>query len=299
LKRAISSFLVCILICVTIFSVSGCKKADQSGEWGAYYQAFCAFSGEMDKDTRYVCLDQTGIAEENHEKLYDLFDEFCDDESMKLTKGDWVTLYGERLIDDAGNFTDGYLVSFLNVSWSKDRTEVTLVVSMRTTLTISEANLGGSVTVTKTDDGWQAKKNDDAWDLTGKVGAYFAVLDYFANNAGMSGLKSILALDPYGVEADVLPELEKLLVSYMGRQKFRFMKATWDGLKEHGYLDGADYFTDGYFLSFDSVEWIDESKLAEITGWMSQGNLNALGGVFTVEQIDGVWQVTDVQTMMS
>ncbi len=296
MKRTIAWLLILVVLTVLL---PACGKADQSGEWGAYYKAFRAYTKEFSKDTQYICLDDTGVEEENRKKLYDLFYEFCKDEGMRIVQGDWAVLYGKGLLDDAGNFTDGYLVSFDNVHWSQDRSEVTLTISLRCTTAFSESNLGGSVTVTKAGEAWDALRADVESALSDTAGAYYAVFAYYTENAGMNGLKSILSLDPRGVEEETLANLEKLLSAYASRQDFTFMKATWDGLVEKGYVNESGNFTDGYHLTYDSVDWIEDGKSVEITSWMMQGDLNALGGIFTVEWTGNGWEVTNVETMMS
>lgn len=276
-----------------------CTNADQSGEWGAYYKAFRAFTKEFSKNTRYICFDNTGVEEKNRQKLYDLFYEFCEDEGMMLVEGGWSELYARGLVDNAGKFTDGYLVSFSSSIWSKDRTELTVSVSLRCGTSFSNQNLGGNVIVTKTKDGWKATRVENDTVLAGKAGAYYAVFNYFVENAGMTGLKTILALDPFGVEEDTLADVEKLLASYAARQDFEFMKATWDGLVEKGYVNESGDFTEGYLLDYEGVQFFDSGKTAEITAWMKQGSLDALGGNYTLELKDGTWQITDVQTMVS
>ena len=296
MKKTIAALLSLVFL---LLLLPACGSADQSGEWGAYYKAYRAFTKDFPESTRYICFDNSGVEEENRGKLYDLFYEFCEDEGMILVEGDWSVLYEKGLVDRFGIFTDGYLVSFSGAQWSKDKTELSVSVSLRCGTSFSDQNLGGTVTVTKSDKGWKAVRADDSKVLAGKAGAYYGVFSYFVENAGMSGLKTVLALDPYGVEEDVVSDLEGLLSSYAARQDFDFMKATWDGLVEKGYVNEAGDFTEGYLLSFDNVRFFDNDKTAEITAWMKQGSLDALGGIFTLEYKNGAWQITDAQTMVS
>ena len=296
MKKAISMILCLALLMLLL---PACGSADQSGEWGAYYKAFRAYTADFPKDTRYICFDNTGVEEKSRGKLYDLFYEFCEDEGMMLVEGSWSQLYERGLVNNAGIFENGYLVSFSGVSWSDDRSTLTVSVSLRCGTSFSNRNLGGNVTVTKSDKGWKAERADDSEALSGKAGAYYAVFNYFVDNAGMTGLKTILALDPYGVHEDALALVEKILASYAAKQDFEFMKATWDGLVEKGYVNEAGDFTEGYHLTYDDVQFYDGGKTAEITAWMRQGSLDALGGVFALECQNGTWQITDVDTMVS
>ncbi len=299
MKRIISTILVTVLVLSLLPVMTGCDDApDRKGEWGAYYEAFLAFRKDM-KDTRYLCLDYQNVEEENQKELYDLFYHYCKENGMSVVEGNWSTLYGMRLLTEDGEFTDGYMISFTSVNWLEDRSKVQIVLSLKRNAETGNENLGGSVSVAKTEDGWQAKRLDESAEMSGKAGAYYKVFDYFVKEAGMSGLKSILALDPDGVEEDVLSDLEVLLTSYAGSQGYRFMKATWGGLKENGYVDSSNVFNEGYLFAYEDVSWNAEGDTLTVTAWMKEGDMRALGGVFTVKGQNGTWQITDVKTMMS
>ena len=297
MKQTISILLLCALF-VCMIPIAGCGEADRSGEWGAYYEAFLSFADEMKKDTRYICIDISCVEEQNRTGLYDLVYAYCKDNGMSIVQGDWGVLHSMQLLDDSSEFTDGYLLSFADAKWSEDRSQVTFVVSLKRVADVHADNLGGSVSLAKKGNAWQVTSEKTSDLKQSKAGAYLAVLEYYISEAGMSGLKTILAMDPDGVEADVWQEVKQLVTSCVGKQGYRFMEADWQGLVEHGYVD-AGVFVDGYLLSYEDHTWSSDNKTFAVTSWMKEGDMRALGGNFTVEWINGSWQVTDVQTMMS
>ena len=298
MKRIVSCVLMIVLLASSLV-LSACDGADDRGEWGAYYAAFQAFAGEMKDSTRYLCIEKASVPEENQKGLYDLLYEYCKDHRMAVIEGDWTTLYGKGLLNDDAEFLDGYLLSFDLLSASEDGTRLELIVSLRTSAGTDGDHLGGTVQVEKTADGWKATKRDFESEEQGKAGAYLAVFAYFAAESGMDGLKSIIALDPNGVEEDVWQSLSELMISYVGKLGYQFMTADWEGLKQNGYVDSSNIFNNGYLMAFEEVEWSDNDRTFHATVWMKEGDMRALGGIFTVEQKNGAWTVTDVKTMMS
>ncbi len=301
MKKIISTVLLLLTLLSLLTVMTGCgdKQPDRKGEWGAYYEALLAYEKDFAQNTRYLCIDYANIEEENQKGLYDLLYYYCKKNGMSVIEGGWSTLYGMRLLSDESEFTDGYMISFTSVNWSKDRGEVSVVLSLKRHADLHGDNLGGSVTVSKESDVWQAARLDKSKEMAGKAGAYYMVFDYFVKEAGMSGLKTVLALDPKGVEANVLSDLKGMLISYAGSQGYRFMEGDWEGLKQNGYVDEAGVFNEGYLFAYEEVSWDVNADVVTITAWMKEGDMRALGGVFTVKRHNGTWQITDVKTMMS
>ena len=297
--KRVMTILAALLLLMSSLPLSGCNSLDTDGEWGAYYAAFQVYAKEMKSDTLHLCVDNSEIEEENKQKLYDLFYEYCKENKMTLAEGDWIALYASQQLTDSSEYEKGYLVTFMDAIWTEDRAQVTLTVSLKSSATAGENNLGGTVTVTKKNGEWQAVKTAAEKDETGKAGAYCKVFDYFVKQAGMSGLKTLLVLDPGGVETDVLAELRTLLTSRAGKQGYSYRECDWETLISENLVDSSGDFSDGYYLSYSDVKWNDSLTQLEITCWMKDGNLRGLGGVFTVSRQDTDWVITNVKTMMS
>lgn len=300
MKRIVSTALLLVTLLLPLSMMTSCSdEPDRKGEWGAYYEALLSYEKDFAKGTRYLCIDYANIEEENQKGLYDLLYYYCKERKMSVVEGGWSTLYGMRLLSDDSEFTDGYMISFTSVNWSKDRGEVSVVLSLKRYADLHGDNLGGSVTVTQSSNGWKANRLDKSKEMEGKAGAYYAVFDYFVKEAGMSGLKTVLALDPAGVEMDILSDLKVMLTSYAGSQGYRFMEGDWEGLKQNGYVDASGVFNEGYLFDYDEVSWNAKGDEVTITAWMKEGDMRALGGVFTVKRQTNTWQIADVKTMMS
>ena len=122
------SLLLLMAFGMTLFVSCG-AKADRSGEWGAYYAAFEAFSDGIKKNTRFLCVDGNEVEGNNYPKLYDLFYEYCKGKSMRLLEGGWAQLYQEHLLTNDGKFTDGYLLTFSSFVWIRLLSSISFWIS--------------------------------------------------------------------------------------------------------------------------------------------------------------------------
>jgi hypothetical protein len=299
MRKRVQVLLSLLLLLAMGLTLASCgAKVDRSGEWGAYFAAFESFSDQMKKNTRFLCIDSQEVEGSNYQKLYDLFYEFCKGEKMRLLEGGWSTLYAEHLLTNDGKFTDGYLVSFSGAVWSEKRDTLTVTVSFRSSTSVDTYNFGGTVTVSKTDGKWTARPRAEGSALKGPEGAYLAVFEYYAENAGMSGLKDLLVLDPKCVEQEVEDKVYAGLRTLAAQHGYTCRKASWEALKSDGLISEAGEFLTGYQISYSDVEW-QASDLVTMTCWMMQGDMQGLGGIFTVLWEDDRWVVTNVKEMMS
>lgn len=302
MKRIISTLLLCLMLCGTVFPMTSCSDADQSGEWGAYYQAFRAFSKSIPSNVDSVCLNYEGIEEENQKKLYDLFFEYCDDRNKRIYTGNVMTMMEIGKLDMVSNlFKNACAVSFGNIRWNEERTEVTLTVSICYGLFADAGNDGGLVTVSKTEDGWKASVTvDEKALMKTDVGAYAAVLQYYLRpEIQIDPINNrYIALDPEHIDAELLPQLGKYVQSLFGKQGMTYLEATWQGLLDNGYIDGSR-FTKGYHISFSELQWSDDKQQVVISSWMTKADLEALGGIFSLSRTEDGWEIVDAQEMVS
>ena len=302
MKRIISTLLLCLMLCGTVLPMTSCSDADQSGEWGAYYQAFRAFSQSVPSGVDSVCLNYDGIEEENQKKLYDLFFEYCDDRSKRIYTGNVFTLMEIGRLDMVSNlFKNACAVSFGNIRWNEERTEVTLTVSICYGLFADAGNDGGLVTVSKTEDGWKASVTvDEKTLMKTDVGAYATVLQYYLRpEIQIDPINNrYIALDPEHIDAELLPQLRNYMQSLFGKQGMSYLEASWQGLLDNGYIDGSR-FTEGYHISFGELQWSDDKQQVVINSWMTKADLEALGGIFSLSRTEDGWEIVDVQEMVS
>ncbi|MBE6673303.1 MAG: hypothetical protein E7599_07285 [Ruminococcaceae bacterium] len=302
MKQTVTLLLLAVMCCSLLLSMTACEGADQSGEWGAYYQAFRAFSGKISSEVDSICLCYEGVEEENQKKLYDLFYEYCDDRGKRIYTGNETALFEAGKVNlHTNEFTDACLVSFCDVTWSEDRTKVDMTVSVRSNLFVDAANVGGIVHVVKKGDGWKAtvSVNEKQLKQTG-VGAYAEVLAYFMRPEIQIDPMSnrFIALDPEGMDGETLKGVRDYTRSVFGKQGMSFLEYTWEGLKEDGYVvDGR--FTEGYHMSFGKAKWNADGTEVYLTCWMTKADLEALGGNFTVGKTKNGWEILNVEEMIS
>ena len=266
-------------------------STDKSGEWGAYFTAFEAFSEQMKENTSFLCIDRNDVEGNNYDKLYDLFDNYCKGKKMRLLEGERVILRQKDLLTNDGELKDGYLVSFAEAVWSKNRDTLTVTVSLQNSTTVNGSNPYGTVTVTKADGKWQAQILPGGSTYKGPEGAYLAVFDYFVKNAGMSTLKDVLVVDPGGIEQEARQKVYEGLKRMAAQQGYTYRKAGWEQLANDGLISESGEFLTGYHLRYSDVEW-QASDLAVMTCQITQG----FGGTFTVLWDTDRWAVTNVRS---
>lgn len=301
MKRIVSCILLAVLCCSLAFFMTSCG-ADQSGEWGAYYQAFRAFSGSISGEVNSVCLNYTGIEEKNQKKLYDLFVEYCEDHYKTLHTGDLGKIFEMAGVNYATNmFNKICLVTFADVTWNQDRTEATMSVSIKRNLYADGNNSGGVVKVVKKGDGWKATPLIDEEELMKtKAGAYGMILQHYLRSEVQIDCvnKHYVSLDTTDLQQDVKQDVIHLVRSEFAGQGMSYIEATWDELKEKGYVVNSE-FSDGYHLTFGNERWSEDGKNATIYSWMIEGDYRALGGIFTLVNKDGKWIIDHVDEMVS
>ena len=301
MKKAVSILLVAVMCCSLIFSMTSCG-ADQSGEWGAYYQAFRAFSKSIPSEVDCICLGYDGIEEENQKKLYDLFFEYCDDRNMRIYTGEIMTMLEIGRLDmNSDLFKNACYVSFCDAVWNEDRTEVSMAVSIRYGLFADAENSGGIATVSKTKKSWKAVSLVNEKDIMNtQVGAYAEILKYYMRpEIQIDPInKRYISLDPEDISEELLPDVRNYVRMLFGKQGMSYLEYTWQELSDNGYLSGST-FTDGYHFSFSEATWSEDGKQVKIDSWMKEADLKALGGIFTLTLTEDGWQITNVEEMVS
>ena len=304
MKNKISLLLSVLLFIATGFTLAGCGKkadniaSDRSGEWGAYFAAFEAVSTEMKPTTRFLCIDRGDANLGNYEKLYRLLDEYCKGKKIQLLEGDRDTLRQEKRLTSDGEFTDGYLVSFAEIVWSKGRDTLTVTVALSDFSIVDGTNPGGTVTVTKGDGRWQAQICPDGSTQKGPEGAYLAVFEYCIQNAGMSGQRDCLAVATNGIEREVKDKVFEGLKALAATQGYTCRKATWEQLVQDGLVSEAGEFLTGYHLSYSDIEW-QASDLAIMTCRIMQSETQVFFRRFTVLWEGERWVATSTQSQLS
>ena len=300
-KRTVSVLLLAALCCSLLLSMTACG-ADQSGEWGAYYQAFRAFSGGISSEVDSVFLNYEGIEEENQKKLYDLFYEFCDDRGKRIYTGAEVALFEAGKVDFHTNaFKNACLVSFGGVQWNEARDALDVTVSVRSNLFVDATNVGGVAHVVKKGDGWKATVSVDEEALKEtEIGAYAAVLAHYMRPETQIDpmVNRYIALDPVSIPEEILPGLRDYMRSVFGRQGMSYLEYTWEGLEENGYVSGSR-FTQGYHMYFGEPKWNEDKTEVYLSSWMTKADLEALGGNFTLKKGKSGWEILHVEEMMS
>ena len=302
MKRTLS-ILLCLAFCVGCCLPLTACGTDESGEWYAYYEAFCFFEGEMSDETVYLSLDYNEIEQENQSKLYERFYEYCEDKSRFLYEGGAEKLMENMLSDStSGLYKSAYAVKFSNVKWAQDRKSVTMSVSLNASPTVHEANLGGNVLVQATDEGWQVSRTKDSALLSSKetAGMYCTIIrDMFDYTDSIGTVRNkYICLDPTDIEKDCVPQIRAYLEDLFGRHGLAYMEATWDELKSNGYIEGST-FSSGYQFVFDLPTGYDDGKTVEIYAWFKRGELEAGGGIYTMTLEDTGWVITNVDRMVS
>ena len=302
MKRTFSVLLLLLMCVATCLPMTACG-ADQSGAWGAYYQAFSFFASNMKEDTAYLSLDFSGIQEEHQDPLYDLFLEYCEDTNRLLYKGGAQAFASNALINsETGFYKNAYAVKYTNIVWSKDEKSVTMTVSVNDCPYVSDTNLGGTVTVTATEDGWKVTpKNDiDIIRSSSKDGAYCTVIKDLLTRTDSMGpvANKYICLDPEGIENDCLPKVRRYVKALFGKQGFDYLEMDWEALKAKGYVESTT-FTTGYQISFNEINWSSDEKSVEIMAWLTRGELNSGGCIYTLTLEKNSWVITDANEMIS
>ena len=301
LKRTISVFLVLVMCLGACLCMTSCG-ADQSGEWGAYYNAFRAFSGTIPGKVDIVCMKYPTEEKDVQENLHALFVEYCEDTYKGLFVGEVLDVMGLGRLDmNSNTFKNACHVSFHDVVWNEDRTEATMSVSIKYGLYVDDSNGGGVVKVTKSGDSWESTVLVDEEQLCSEdVGAYGAVLKHYLRDETQIDPISnrYIALDPQLDDGDIFPQLRDYVRSAFARQGMSYLEYSWSELKESEYSDGTRFLS-GYHLSFGNVSWSEDRQQVIMQCWMSKADMEALGGIFTVEKTAGGWKIVDVKEMVS
>ena len=308
MKRTVSLFLAALLCFGMLFSMVACgggdpcEDMDQSGKWGAYYQAFRLFAKSISEEVDCLSLNYEGVEEDCQKKLYKLFFEYCDDGDMRILEGGISALYEMGKVDMHSNaFKDACVVGFHDIVWNEDGTEVTLSVSVKRNLFVDGNNKGGVVKAVKQGNGWKATVMVNEKELQEtKVGAYAAILQYYMRpEIQIDPINNrFIALDPEGLEAQLLPGVGDYVRSVFAKQGMSYLEYTWEELVENGYIDGSR-FTEGYHISFSDAQWSENGEQVVINSWMTKAELEALGGIFTLEKTKSGWEIIDVKEMVS
>ena len=301
LKRIVSVLLVLVTCLGVCLGMTACG-ADQSGEWGAYYSAFRAFSGTIPGKVDVVCMKYPVDEEKVQKNLHALFVEYCEDTYKALYVGEVMDVMGLGRLDmNSNTFKNTCHVSFHDVEWNEDRTEATMSVSIKYGLYVDDSNGGGLVKVTKSGDHWKSTVLVNEKQLLSEdVGAYGAVLKhYLRDETQIDPLSNrYIALDPQLEEEEILPKLRDYVRSAFARQGMSYLEYSWQELKASEYSDGSRFLS-GYHLSFGYVCWSEDRQQVTMQCWMTKADLEALGGIFTVAKTADGWKIVDVKEMVS
>lgn len=126
-------------------------------------------------------------------------------------------------------------------------------------------------------------KSDEAY-------AYYEIFKQFNEEIERADSTKYLALDISKMiyDADLKQNLIAIFLDYCDKNDYTLLMDTWDGLKKHGYISRNGGFDEGFLISFYDRE-IDDNRLVVRV-------LSDRGTTYTVELIDGEWQITDISS---